>query len=194
MHLKYIILYKKNQQHDIILIGDSMDINMFMIQLIGGIAYCLLAISYFSKNKKKILAIQILSYAGFTIHYYLLDAKTGAMCNFIGLIIFLIIYAFSNNKSKNKEKILLMITVPALVIIASLTYQDIFSIFPIVASVIATISFLSDDEDKIRFIGIISAICWLIYALVADSYVTIIFEIIIIPSTIIAFIKNKKTI
>lgn len=193
MHIKYNILYKKNQHHDIIIIGEIMDINMFMIQLIGGIGYFLLAISYFSKNKKDILIIQIFAYIGFTIHYYLLDAITGSMCNFIGLIIFLIMYAFSNNKNKNKEKILIMITIPALVIISALTYQDIFSIFPIIASIISTISFLSNDENKIRFIGIISAICWFIYAIVSKSYAAIIFEIIIISSTIIAFLKNKKT-
>ena len=169
-----------------------MDINMLLIQLVGGIGYFLLAVSYFKEDKKGILFIQILSYIGFTIHYYLLDAITGAVCNFLGLIIFIIIYAFSNNKSKNKERILITITVPALVIISSLTYQNIYSVFPIVASIIAIVSFLSDNEDKIRFIGIISAICWFIYAIVSKSYVAIIFEIFIISTTIIAFIKNKK--
>ena len=165
---------------------------MFFIQLIGAIAYFFISISYFRKSKKEILFIQILSYIGFAIHYYLLDAPTGTMCNLIGLVVFIIIYAFSNNKNPNKNKILLMVTIPSLVIISLLTYQDIFSIFPIVASVISIISFLSNSEDKIRFIGIISTTCWFIYAMVSKSYVAIGFEIFTIISTIIAFKKNKK--
>ena len=73
-----------------------------------------------------------------------------------------------------------------------LSYENIFSIFPVFACLITFISFLNKDENIIRFIGIISAVCWLVYAFIYMSYSAIIFEIIIIISTIIAYIKNKN--
>lgn len=161
-----------------------------LIQMIGGIGYFLLALSFYKKEKKEILIMQVISYIFFTIHYYLLNAITGTMCNILGLISLVIIYYLSV-KNKNKKTIVL-IMIPILLIISLLTYQNIFSIFPIIAVIISLLSFINDNENIIRFIGIISAIGWLIYAIVYHSYVAIIFEISIIISTVIAYIKNKN--
>ena len=68
----------------------------------------------------------------------------------------------------------------------------IISIFPIIASVASLLSFTKDDENIIRLIGIVGATCWFIYAIVVGSYFAIIFEIITITSTIIAYYKNKE--
>ena len=75
--------------------------NMFLIQFIGAIGYGLLGYSYFKKEKKQILYIQIISYIFFTIHYYLLNGITGAVCNFIGLFALLSIYLCDKYKYKN---------------------------------------------------------------------------------------------
>ena len=47
-------------------------------------------------------------------------------------------------------------------------------------------------ENKIRFIGIISAVCWLIYAIIHVSYSAIIFEVLTVIATIAAYVKNKR--
>ena len=159
-------------------------------QILGAIGYSLLAFSYFKKNKKEILFIQILAYIGFTTHYFLLDAKSGTMCNIIGFIALILIYLLSSNEKK--KKILVAILIPLLIIMSFLSYENIFSLFPVFACLITFNSFLSKDENKIRFVGIISAVCWLIYAIIHVSYSAIIFEIITVISTIIAYIKNKK--
>ena len=166
-----------------------MNFTFILSQIIGAAGYATLSVSYFKKNKKDILLIQIISYIFFTLHYYLLGGKTGAICNLLGLIAFIIIYIFDKKNTKNK-KILTICIIPFLVIIALITYQDVFSIFPIIASIFAILSFISDDENKIRGIGIIAAICWLIYAIVYKSYVAIAFEIIALSATVIAFFKN----
>ena len=71
-------------------------------QILGAIGYSLLAYSYFKKKKKEILFIQILAYIGFTTHYYLLNAKSGTVCNILGFIALILIYLFSNNEKKKK--------------------------------------------------------------------------------------------
>ncbi len=164
--------------------------NNILIQIIGGIGYFLLALSFYKKEKKEILLMQVIAYIFFTIHYYLLNAFTGTICNILGLISLLIIY-YCSIKNKKKDKIVL-IMIPILLGISILTYQNIYSIFPIISIIISLLSFINDDENIIRIIGIISAIGWLIYAIVYHSYVAIAFEIFTIISTVIAYLKNRN--
>ena len=160
--------------------------NFIIAQILGAIGYSLLAYSYFKKKKKEILLIQIFAYLFFTTHYFLLGALTGSVCNVLGLASIILIY-FSKNK-----KLLVAILIPILIIMSILSYENIYSIFPVIACLIAFLSFLSKDENKIRFVGIIAGLCWLVYAIIYKSYSAIIFEIVIVISSLVAFIKNKK--
>lgn len=167
-----------------------MDIKFLIIQFIGLIGYVLLSYSYFKKKKKDILLIQIFSYIMFILHYQFLGAITGSVCNLLGLLSFLIIYLFDALK-KNK-KILLCIIIPILLVISFLTYENIFSIFPIIGIVLAVLSFTTNNEDLIRRTGIVGAICWLIYSVVYKSYISIIFEAVTLVSVVIAYFKRRK--
>lgn len=158
-------------------------------QILGAIGYSLLAYSYFKKSKKEILFIQILAYIGFTTHYFLLEALTGTVCNVLGFIALILIYFVSDNEKK--KKILILILIPLLILMSFLSYENIYSIFPVIGCLLTFNSFLSQDENKIRFIGIISAGCWLIYAIIHISYSAIVFEVVILISTIVAYLKNK---
>ena len=163
-------------------------LNMFLVQGIGAIGYSTLALSYFKKEKKQILFMQIIAYIFFTIHYYLLNGITGALCNLIGLFALVTIYLFDKYKLKNKVFISILFII-ALLAINIITFQNIYSIFPMLASTIVIISFLENDANTIRWIGVLAAICWLLYAIVYKSYIAIVFEVITLINIIIAFIK-----
>ena len=165
--------------------------NFILIQIIGGIGYAILATSYYKKEKKKILFMQIISYIMFTIHYYLLSGITGAICNLIGLFALITIYVFEKYNWKNKNFVA-FIFILILIIINIITFQNFYSIFPMIASVIVIISFLMNNEDDIRMIGVLSALCWLIYAIVYKSYVAMVFEVLTFIATIGAFLKNSQ--
>lgn len=165
--------------------------NIFLIQFIGAIGYTLLGISYFKKKKDQILYMQIISYIFFTIHYYLLNGITGAICNFVGLFALVVIYLIDKYKLFFKLHIS-MFFVALLLIINIATFQNIFSIFPMIASIVVILSFLVDDEDVIRKMGVLAAVCWLLYAIVYKSYIAIIFEILTLIDVIVALIKNNN--
>ena len=165
---------------------------VLLIQGIGAIGYTALALSYYRKKKIDILFMQIIAYIFFSIHYYLLDAITGTMCNLLGLIAITFIYLVEKKKDLKRRNNFILGIIPILVLIALLTYENMYSILPIFASVLSLISFLTDEENTIRGIGIISAISWLIYAIIYKSYVAIVFEIITVIATLVAFIKYKK--
>lgn len=162
-----------------------------LIQCIGAIAFILLILSYFKKEKSKILFMQILAYIMFTIHYYLLSGITGAICNFVGLIALITIYLFDKYELKNKRLVAYLFIIILLAINIA-TFQNVYSIFPMIASVSVIISFISNNEDFIRAIGVVSAICWLIYAIVYKSYISIVFESITCIGVVTAFIKNTN--
>ena len=124
---------------------------------------------------------------GFGNHYNTINE---ILCNILGFIALILIYFL--DKDKKKKKILIYSLIPILIIMSYFSYENIFSIFPVFACLISFIAFLKDDEDLIRFIGIISAACWLVYAIIYKSFSAITFEIIIIISTTIAYLKNKK--
>ena len=166
-------------------------LNMFLVQGIGAIEYSTLALSYFKKEKKQILFMQIIAYIFFTIHYYLLNGITGALCNLIGLFALVTIYFFDKYKLKNKVFISILFII-ALLAINIITFQNLYSIFPMIASTIVIISFLEDNENTIRWIGVLATICWLLYAIVYKSYIAIVFEVITLINVIIAFAKNLK--
>ncbi len=164
-------------------------LNTLVVQGVGAVGYTLLALSYFKKEKSKILFMQIFAYIFFVMHYYLLNGITGAICNFIGLLSLVTIYMFE--KRNLKYKILVsMFFIILLLAVNIVTFQNIFSIFPMVASVIVIVSFLENNENDIRGIGVLAAICWLVYAIVYKSYIAIVFETITFIDVVVAFLKN----
>jgi hypothetical protein len=67
-----------------------MDINFFLVQGIGVLAWLVLVASYYGKNTDKILAIHVVSSILYCIHYYLLGAYSGVLiCAFEALRDFL---------------------------------------------------------------------------------------------------------
>ena len=162
-----------------------------LIQVIGALGYILLALSYYKKDKKDILFLQILSYVTFVIHYYLLGGITGSICNLLGLIGFLIIYFFEKKNKKILPYLIFPIVI-SIIVISLFTFKDLYSIFPIFASISVLISFLEKDTRIIRLIGVFSAICWLVYAIYCDSYVAIIFEVLLLLSTFVSVLKNNR--
>lgn len=160
-----------------------------IIQAIGAVGYSLLALSYFKKVKKQILLMQIFAYIFFVIHYYLLNGITGAVCNSIGLFALISIYLFDKYNLKNKT-ITVGLFIILLLIANIITFQNIYSIFPLVASTIVLISFIDNNENNIRIVGIIAAICWLIYAIVYKSYVAIAFEVVTLIDICVAYINS----
>lgn len=168
-------------------------INTLLIQGIGAIGYSTLAFSYYKEKKEQILLMQIIAYIFFTIHYYLLNGITGAICNLIGLVALVTIYVFEKYNLGNKLFISITCML-AVFLINIITFQNFFSIFPIIASIIVIISFLDNNEKNIRIIGVIAAVCWLIYAIAYKSYISIVFEVFTLIGVFIALLKNNNNI
>lgn len=169
-----------------------MTIADILVQCVGVVAYIIVGYSFYKKEKLQILFLQFLSNIIFGIHYFLLSGLTGAACSILSALMLISMYICEKKEVKNK-KIVALVIIIVLAVISAITYENIFSIFPIIATAISAISFIFDSETFIRFVGVIAAICWLIYGAICMSYSAMVFETIIIITTIIAIIKRRDT-
>ncbi len=166
--------------------------NIF-IQGIGALAFIILMASYHQNNKKRILLLQMFSSLAFATHYYLLNGITATYSNLFCIFMFLIIYIFDNKKYETKS-VLVVLLIPVLTIITILTWENVYSLLPIIATVLALISFIFDSETFIRIVGLVTSACWIIYGFIYSSHVSVIFNFINIISTSIAIIRKRKSI
>ena len=93
---------------------------------------------------------------------------------------------------EKKTFIFILPIIIAIIVISLLKFENIYSIFPIIASVLILTGFLLNDENKIRFIGIVCNMSWLVYGIIYLSYPSIFFEILTTITTAMAIVRNKK--
>ena len=161
-----------------------------IIQAVGVLAYLILIYSYQKKSKIKILFMQVISAVFFALHFYLLSGLTGAICNFLNVFVLITIYIYEIKKFKRKVWLIIIIT-PLLLLIPFFTYENMYSLLPIFASILGISGFLCDKEDYIRITGIFSNAAWLVYGCIYKSYPSIIFETITIIAIIVAILRKR---
>ncbi len=165
---------------------------LVLTQVIGGAGYIVMASSYYQKTKFQIMLWQIAANVILAMHFYFLSGFTGSLCSLITIAVLIGMYLM-NKKEIHRRDIILFWAIVGLSLITYYTYDNFFSLFPFLASVVSYVAFLSNKENEIRLAGILIAILWLIYAMIYGSYVAIGFEIFMIITTIIALIKHRDS-
>jgi hypothetical protein len=174
-----------------------MEINEAVIQFIGAMGYFFLANSYFNKDKAKLLLVQIVSNCFLAVHFYLLAGIGGAICDIVCIVSDTVIFLhdkYKLNKKKLVATLLFIFLFSACIAVmlitnSQFTYKELF---PIIATCFIIGSLLSDNKNVIRIVGLVAAICWLIYGIIYYSFASIVFEIIIIVATILSYIREKN--
>ena len=151
------------------------DYYFIFVQIIGFIAWLLLAFSYYGKDTNKILIFQVISTILFCIHYYLLGAYSGLL-----ICVFEVIRDYSYYKT-DKDNYIFIGSVVVYIISSIVTYTSILDLFPYLASMIDGF-FLTKKRKIVVFGAIITYTLWLIYDLYARSYSGAITDGIIIIS------------
>lgn len=152
------------------------------------LAIIILAITYFLKDKTKILILCLIYCIFYGVHYLLLGAITGAMMNLVSLIRNYWFFRNSKNNKKN-SKLVLIILLLISIIFGIITYKDMFSIISIIASLISTYSIWQDDVKLYKILAIPVSICFTVYAIHINSLVAIITELFLLITEVIAIIK-----
>ncbi len=166
-----------------------MDLYFYFIQLIGFIAWILLALSYYRKDTNHILVFQIISTILFCLHYLLLGAYSGLL-----ICVYEVIRDYSYYKTDIDDYIF-MGSILVYGISAYLTFTTVLDVFPYVASLIDGF-FLTKKRNVVVLGAIVTYTLWLVYDLYAKSYSGAITDGIIIISNlyILFFQKNDKKV
>ncbi len=164
-----------------------MDNLNLLAQIIGFGGTALTIIAYQQNKRKRILGCTVISAALFAIHYIILGAYTGAIMNILAGTRSLV---FMNNTKKwAKSKIWVVVFMVIYTIACIATWDKWYSVLPLIAMLLTTISNWFQSEKKIRFLTFPSSPCWLVYNILNASYAGIITEIFVMSSLIIAIIR-----
>ena len=175
----------------------ELTIKYILSQIFTIAMYGLLVLSYQSKKRNNILILSLLSQVTCGIAYILLDAYTGlAMCiiAFIRDIIFMIDENKNGKRDEiTKKDIVFLIVFYLLIIISTIfTYQGLYSLLSVIATIIFTYSVWQKKTKVYKFLGIPIGILWILYNLYVKSLFGVILESLLLIASIIGFAKDKE--
>lgn len=164
-----------------------------LAQVIGVIVLIITVISIQFKTKEKILICQIIANVLVALQYFLLNALTGAVVAVINVVRCIIFYYY---KKKNKKPSIIFLTIFIIVAIVSgiLTWQNGFSIIPIIATIVFTYGLWQDNVKVTRICTAITAGNWTIYNVIVKAYAGALQSVAECSSAIIAMWRNKEKV
>lgn len=166
--------------------------NLFVLaQICGAIVLIFTVISVHFKTKEKIVMCSILANLFATIQFFLLGALTGAVVSVLNTIRCLIFYFYKRKGLKPSVMVLLIFEIIA-IISGTFSWQNMWSLIPIVVTVIYTYGLWQDNVKIIRMASGVVGFGWAIYDLVVMAYVGAIQETSQLVSSIIALYRNRK--
>lgn len=173
------------------------EITYILSQIFTIITYALLALTYYAKDRKKVLILSFVSLIANGIAYILLNAWSGfAMC--LVALIRNIIFLLDENKNGKREEInkkdivVLIILYVISVISAIFTYDGFLSLLSVFATMLYTYSVWQKKTDVYKMLGIPIGILWICYNLYVKSIFGIILEAILLICSTTGYILEKR--
>lgn len=125
------------------------------------------------------------------IQYFLLNALTGAIISILNTIRCLVFYFYK--KKDMKPSLIVLIIFEVIAIISGIvSWQDMWSLIPIIVTVIYTYGLWQDNVKVIRITTGIVGAGWAIYNVVVKAFVGALQEIAQLISAIISLYRGKK--
>ena len=170
-------------------------------QIITIISYIFLAATYHVKERKTVLKLNCISQIAFIIAYIFLGAWSGLMMAMVALIRNTV-YIIDENKNGTRENtnktdiVILVIMYIICIISAIFTYEGIYSLLPIVATLLYTYAICQKNIKTYKLLGIPTEVLWTGYNIYIKSIVGTVLEIIMLTNCLTGYImevkKNKK--
>ena len=146
---------------------------------------------YQQKNRKTMLLIKLCANALWSLHYFCLNAYSGAIVCAIGVIRESVFINTDKKWAKSKWWLILFLVLN--VITGIITWKNIFNLFPCIAGVISVISFWIGKPTKTRILALPISAMFFTYNAINHSYAGMLNEVFTTISVIIAFIRHKNT-
>ena len=139
-------------------------------------------------DRRKMVALKLLDDLLWTTHFLLIGGYTAALTSCVAIFRELIFYYKGQKRWAGSAWWAVGFTA-LFTACALFTWTNAFSIFPALASAIATWSFWVNKTEHIKLLQIPSAVCSFIYTVVYSSYSGILTQIITLLSIAIFFVR-----
>lgn len=159
--------------------------------IIGYVATACLVFSFQCKKEKLLFLFQTVSAFLFILHYGLNGDYTGMAMDGIA---FVRAFLMASGKKPLTGKAALGVLLTAILVLGVLTWQDWFSVFPVIALLVSTVFLYSGDGKKIRRAQFFcTSPTWMVYNVRVASIPGIICEALDMASVLVYWIRNRKT-
>ncbi|MBR4960713.1 MAG: YgjV family protein [Clostridia bacterium] len=160
-------------------------------QILGLVALAFTALSYQTESSKKLLVLQTIATALFSIHYFLIGAASGLALNILAIVRNLIYY--NRDKKFFSGWFFPVLLSLGMGVVGALAWQSWYSLLIIIALMINTLFLAVPSAQTIRKSILLTSTMILIYDVFVLSVGGIINEALAIISSVIGIIRmNRK--
>ena len=163
------------------------------------IMYILLGITFYVKDRKKLLIVHFIATISIAIAYTLLGAWTGLVMSMVVIIrnIIFLLDEKKNGKRENINKtdiIILIVLYIISIAFAIFSYEGIFSLLSVAATMLNTYSVWQKDIRIYKLLGVPICMLWILYNTYIMSIFGIILEgVMLVCSTTGYILEKRKT-
>ena len=163
---------------------------MIIGQAMGFIAVVLGFLSFQMRTQKQLLMVQTATTIAFCIHYYLIGATSGLMMNLLGIARNLAYYHKDKPIFSGPKCPIFFALVMG--VVGLLSWQGYYSLFVVLGLVINTICLSFADPQKSRKSILLTSPLVLIYDAFVLSIGGMIYESVVIASSLIGILRYRK--
>jgi hypothetical protein len=150
-------------------------------QILATLAFVSDLISFQCKEKRKILFFIAISSGLLSIHFWLLDAMSGALVAFLGMLRYSVAY-FSSNR------VLVWPFFMASITIFGFTYlEGLPAILVLTAGIFQTIGAFQPHDKRLRQFMMIGTSCWIIHNILILTPVGILIDVVFLANNLIGY-------
>ena len=157
-------------------------------QILAVFAFIISTIAIQFKEKKNIIMSKAIANFLYAIQYLLLGSITAFLTNLVGAV--RNVWFNYNDSKKHQENIYVLLFFFAIAIIIGIfTYQNVFSLLPIIAMIIHAYLAWQQKAKVIRYGTALVIIIWIAYNIYIMAYVALLTTLVNLISTIVAIYR-----
>ncbi len=159
-------------------------------EVVGAFGILCSLLSCQQKKRENLMLLQMAASALFCIQLFMRGAVTGG---FLDSISFVRTVIFANNTKKwASSPIWLFVFIAAMIAVGVVTWQNAWSILPMIGSILSTIALWMKKSSQFRLISLFVGPCWLVYNLVIGAYTGALNEVLAMGSIVIGMIRHDR--
>ncbi len=157
-------------------------------QAVGALGIVCSVLSFQQKERRRVMLLQMTASALFCAQLFMVGAITGGCLDSISFVRTVV---FSQNHKKwASSPIWLVVFLVAMLVTGALTWQNAWSLLPIVGSMLSTLALWMKKPSRIRLLSLFVGPCWLVYNLINGAYTGALNELIAMTSIVVGILRH----